>query len=373
MAFRWLHWLEYIILLLLLLFLGLFFQTYELFCLLVVWLAFPLISWLIARYVKKNTKFTLHAQRAALEVMQENELSVLAEPLKKAFFSMGRVLLTLELQNDFFEPEAFAAAKDSCNEKRTMECELAIRPGGSRITLLLRAQYCGNVRVRITQAEFLSMLGLFRFTKSFSAETEYAVYPVRLSGGSNERTSGGIGNEELAEDDRRGENSSQIRQINPYKPGDRMQKIHWKASAKKEEWMVKEYAGTLSDEITIVCELSGERRELHDIITLAYTAAAYWVEETGKISFRWWNHAAAEWRIAVVISVEELQEALRELFYAKCYPDAHEGYRHLQQEFGGKIFYVNSRKQLAGISGKRIEQFQYDGLSAGMIRLEVDG
>lgn len=362
MVMRVIHWVEYSFLLLFFLFLMLFFQTYNLFFLCIAWGVFPMVSYAIAHYVRKNTEVSVHAKRPVVAVTGENELIIESEPVKKAFFAMGRVILTMEIGNGFFE------------EKKTVEYEIAIRPKGNQITIPIRTEYCGNVLLHITKAEFPSMMSLFSLKKDVDVTAEYAVLPQRLPLPGQEQTSGGVGNEELAEDDIKGENSSQVREISPYKPGDRMQKIHWKASARKEEWMVKEYAGTLSNEITVMCELAGERKELHDIITLAYSVAAYWVEETGKLLFRWWNHAASEWRDAVVLSCEELEEALCEMFYCEMYEDIHEGYRMLKQRSGlsGKIFYVNSKPALEGIEGKGLDEPALTELSAGLVLLEVD-
>ena len=54
----------------------------------------------------------------------------------------------------------------------------------------------------------------------------------------------------------KGDDVSQISQIRNYIPGDKLQNIHWKLSAKNEELQVKEFSKPYSDEVTLLVDLS---------------------------------------------------------------------------------------------------------------------
>lgn len=62
--------------------------------------------------------------------------------------------------------------------------------------------------------------------------------PVQLSGAVRDF----FGEAEVYDDLRGGYDSSQVFQIRPYVPGDRLQNIHWKLSAKSQELMVREHS-----------------------------------------------------------------------------------------------------------------------------------
>lgn len=63
-------------------------------------------------------------------------------------------------------------------------------------------------------------------------------FPVQLSGAVRDF----IGEAEVYDDLRGGTDNSQVFQIRPYTPGDRLQNIHWKLSAKSDDLMVREHS-----------------------------------------------------------------------------------------------------------------------------------
>ena len=56
-------------------------------------------------------------------------------------------------------------------------------------------------------------------------------------------------------DEESGDDPSQIFEIRDYRPGDKMQKIHWKLSAKSDSLIVKEYSEPVGFAIVIFVNL----------------------------------------------------------------------------------------------------------------------
>lgn len=102
----------------------------------------------------------------------------------------------------------------------------------------------GGYAYRLRRVRVYDWTGWFYLTKrtSQTAMTQLLPMvhelPVQLSGAVRDF----LGEAEVYDDLRGGYDSSQVFQIRPYAPGDRLQNIHWKLSAKSDELMVREHS-----------------------------------------------------------------------------------------------------------------------------------
>lgn len=336
-------WLEYILCLLFFLLIWIFFEKYGLFVIVVLWLFFPLYSYAVMKSTVKNCSFSLRIKNRVIGRKEEN--TVLLNIQNTGFFTQGRIRLLLETEDVFW------------GERSRFTVEVPLHSGEKEIEIPIYSLYSGVRQVRIKMAEFPSMMGLFLTKKQFIMETEYVVMPGKLVLNSIDRAVSGTGNDELPDDDVKGNNSSQIREITDYKPGDRLQKIHWKATAKKGELMVKEYEGTLSDQVTIVVELVKDREVLEDIIALTFAAASIKIEDIQKISLQWWNNSAGEWKKLILTSEEELEQGLEEMFYCSTYENRQQAYEQVMSEgeLVGSVIYISDNNSEGIMKNERIE------------------
>ena len=336
-------WLEYVLCLLFFLLIWIFFEKYGLFVILVLWILFPFYSYAVMKRTVKNCSFSLSIKNRVIGREEENK--VLLNIKNTGFFTQGRIRVFFETEDVFWGAGS------------NFTVEIPLHSGEKEIEIPIYSLYSGVRQVRIKMAEFPSMMGLFLTKKQFMEETEYVVMPHKLALDSLGRTVSGTGNDELPDDDVKGNNSSQIREITNYKPGDRLQKIHWKATAKKGELMVKEYEGTLSDQVTIVVELIKNREVLEDIIALTFAVASIRIEDTQKISLQWWNNSAGEWKKLILTSEEELEQGLEEMFYCSTYENSQQAYEQVMSEgeLVGSIIYISDNNSEGIRKNERIE------------------
>lgn len=343
-------WLEYVIVFVFILFIWIFFEKYGLFILLVMWAFFPAYSYVVMDMTAKKCDFSIKMQSHIIGREEENNLIINVE--NKSFFMQGRAKLLIEIEDLFF------------GEKNEISMEVPLHSGSLEIKFPIRSLYCGLLQVKINRAEVSSMMNLFRKRKKVDIKAEYVVMPDKIEAVSMGRVVSGLGNDEIPDSDVRGNNSSQIREIEEYKPGDRLQKIHWKATAKKDELMVKEYEGTLSDQVTLIVELVKDKKVLEDILGLSFAIASVKIRDTEKITFQWWNNMAGEWKKLCLSSEEELEKAFEELFYNSPYEDDKLAYDQVMKEaeLFGSVIYIsgvysegvkNNEKLDIDISGER--------------------
>lgn len=156
-----------------------------------------------------------------------------------------------------------------------------VSSGGSRETLTLWSRwkaciplaypYRGQYQVGLRQAAFCDFLGLFCFRIHWNAPLLFKVYPRPVSFPS-------LPDQYVQE----GESTTLLSQPDPtlfsnlrsYHPKDNMRSIHWKASAKLQEWMVKEYEGLGAEGATLLLNAAPHpqyptriRAELEDRMT----------------------------------------------------------------------------------------------------------
>ena len=334
-------WIEYLAALALLVFFLVLFGSYAVLVFLVLCGCIPVLSFFLTLAVKKQTKFQCGVRAAVVGKEGENEILLKMEKKNPhsflRFLSFGTARVRLFVSHGFQK------------EAKQMLIEVPIRPVASCVEIPISGKYCGRVQIRITEAFFPAFFHLFLFREKISEQCEYIIMPQISEIGDMDSGTGGAGTDEVADTDVPGENSSEIRNIRFYQPGDRLQKIHWKAPARKEDWMVKEYAGTLSREAVLLLELSGSCEELDVSVGLAYSFMKYQLENFGSMHFLYWDEIQGEFRKRRLSSMGDATEAIQEVFFAAQYEEAGKALKMLRAvgEMGGTIFYCAGKELTA--------------------------
>ncbi len=115
-------------------------------------------------------------------------------------------------------------------------------PGKNCYAFSLSLPGAGSYRIRLGKVRIYDMTGLFylewksAYASSVSVLPEIASVPVRLTGAVRNF----YGDADVYDEQRSGNDSSETFVIRPFRDGDKIQSIHWKLSAKTDEWMVRE-------------------------------------------------------------------------------------------------------------------------------------
>ena len=116
--------------------------------------------------------------------------------------------------------------------------------GTTRLTTAITSSQCGLVALWVEQVKIWDLFHLFGKRIETDGKEELSVLPeyyealIEITPQIREQL---IESEEYDEK-RPGDDPSQIFQIREYREGDRMQRIHWKASARTSQLMVKDYS-----------------------------------------------------------------------------------------------------------------------------------
>ena len=144
-----------------------------------------------------------------------------------------------------------------CSEKRIVNESVAAK-AEKTIKISAKADYCGKMVFSLKKVQVSDYLHLFarkvrvRSQINVNVLPDIHTFPVEVS--MKTRNFPVEGDE--YEKERSGDDPSEIFQIREFRPGDRMQQIHWKSSARSGELMTKEYSMPCGCKVLLLLELS---------------------------------------------------------------------------------------------------------------------
>ncbi len=150
------------------------------------------------------------------------------------------------------------------NEKKDEKIDMHISPKKTVYPEVhIPAKYCGRLLLTVQKIRVFDCWGFCSVHKKQSFTTEVTVmpkpYPVNLTV-SNKTKWFPIDGESYAKD-RGGDDTAEIYEVREYRAGDRMQKVHWKLSAKEDELYIKEFSYPLGAAVVVLLE-AGQGKEV---------------------------------------------------------------------------------------------------------------
>lgn len=211
--------------------------------LLIVIAALPLIMFITTLLAKRSIKVEFALQDKT--VAKDDPFPVQICITNNSIFPIGKAEAKIEYYNVF---------NKHINE---FELYLPIQPRNSqRVTFKLKSKFCGIIKVRISEIRIYDPLRIFKFRVGKNVATEIAVLPnaheisgtVTYSDRINEESS--VYSENFPGDD-----PSEVFDLRDYAVGDKLNRIHWKLSSKKDEFIVKEYSLPIDIPCTLFLDL----------------------------------------------------------------------------------------------------------------------
>lgn len=114
----------------------------------------------------------------------------------------------------------------------------------AQVTFHIESDYCGIIRVAADRLWVGSYLRIFGFTKRCDPVMDIPVFPklFPLNFEISAKIRDFIGESDTYSKEKSGDDPSEVFDIREFRPGDRMQRIHWKLTARLDDFMVKEFS-----------------------------------------------------------------------------------------------------------------------------------
>lgn len=193
---------------------------------------------------------------------------------------------------------------------------------------------CGLYEARITDLCIYDYLHLFCFQKPLESTCQIRVFPDAPPLLKRHEALYSEGFDELEESGKTGNVSANVTDIREYRPGDRLQKIHWKLSTKIDKLMVKENESTSSNEFFILMELyqplpencnndSNLLNALELTIQEAWAICTELIQNGETFVFGIYSAHAEDFVMSTIHNKEDLENAFFESYFHPTYETEH--------------------------------------------------
>lgn len=214
-------------------------------------------------------------------------------------------------------------------------------------------EYCGRIDISIKKFKLYDFTGIWSFKGKIDKTAQLYVLPLN----NEEKASISARNNEYIEepvkfsDNEPGDDCSQVFDIREFREGDRLQRIHWQLSAKKDETYVKEFSLPIDASAEILLELAlisknEVLRNADAIIEKAYGLSVAFLEQEIYHYISWYDSKLGEIVRRDVTSADDIWNILYEIYHTTLYEETtalrlYEGASYNNSVY---LFYITSDK-----------------------------
>lgn len=301
------HWFEiigYLLGILLLWACIIIFQQPFLFMLLFILIVLPGISIWFFHIASSNLKLRAYSKVPAVET--GNTIPLRVECENKSFFPLFHSEFVFTIHN-LYKPNSIQH-----------KLSLPILPRRTnQVQIPVETVISGMISMEITALHVSDYLHFVTKEIPLSLRVQVPVLPPLAEVSLPSTAPVADGMEEFTESDNKGNLSSDIKEIREYRPGDRLQRIHWKLSAKLDDLLVKEMAHTTILSLVVLPECNRDQIENTTIMLRSVMDELLKREERFEICL--YNHAACEFSYFLITEENDITECLIHFFYLPLY------------------------------------------------------
>lgn len=263
----------------------------------------PFFSYVIGAFLCHSVQFSLSS--ASLVENRRNEFQFRVHIDNPSILFTNNCIVFITVSSELF------------GERTTHSINIPINPFmESRVDYPVKSSHCGVISVSIDSVCIFDIFNLFRFNKNINVTREIPVFPNESILDDTFTMDFSQGYNNMDESTIKGNDTSEVSEIREYIPGDKLQNIHWKLSAKKDILMVKERMNLTSTQLLFYIELADLKNEVLDtILDYAYGIGTYLCSENIPFTFLWYSVKRQECRSHLILNLENLREGLCEILY----------------------------------------------------------
>lgn len=236
--------------------------------------------------------------------------------------------------------------------------------------LTMNSEYCGAVEIKVRRIIVKDFLRVFSIPKWIKRTYRQVVFPELNIVNLKVDKVVNFYNDEYEEfyEDHPGNDPSEVFEVREYKEGDKLQRIHWKLSSKKDKLMVKEFSDPIVIHSVIICDnyCTADKMKLVEEWSnlMEKTIQASYSLLLQKVNhYVYWFHGEdSTGRKKEIRTVEDLNVCMKELMQSKPYENIEHYINYLlyseQVQNYTNIFYTGAYNQ---------EQFIKNGIQVKVV------
>lgn len=178
----------------------------------------------------------------------------------------------------------------------------------------------GIVCVSVSNIMLFDFFGIFSFKLSVNehADARVLVMPKVRQESEKFYNSFRVGFLESEENAMKGSDFSEVSDLREYIPGDRLKDIHWKASAKRQEIMVKERVSLSQSQLVLVPDITDDRQARRMVIEkVCAVCLGLFARETAVMLL--WGSRQNGYASESICSVSEMEIGIEKIFMEEEY------------------------------------------------------
>lgn len=280
-----------------------FFGNYFNLIFLVILVIVPFVTYIMGRLLIKYVQISITG--AALVDSRDEEFSLTVSLSNSSLLFSNNCLLKINISNSLF------------SEEHNHILNLPVSPMSSVSTVYpLKSNHCGIICLSIPEIEVFDLLNIFSFTKKCNITYEIPVFPDAYSFDTFENVDFSQGYNELSDSTAKGYDTSEVSDIREYIPGDKLQDIHWKLSAKKDMLIIKEHTNLSSYQLIFYIDLFvNDINNLDILLDFAYGIGIKLCNELVPFSFVWYSEYKKMFITKLIQDKNSLHNIILELLY----------------------------------------------------------
>jgi uncharacterized protein (DUF58 family) len=200
----------------------------------------------------------------------------------KSYIPSPSIKIYMNVGNEFY------------GSNKEVEVRMPIIPKNkSKVAMPLRFDMCGMTVVRIKRVCINDIFSLVSYVYTCNLEEHICIIPKKEELSDVQMGSYVEGLTQNEENNLKGSDFSDVSNIREYVPGDRIKDIHWKATAKKDELMVKERVRLSENQLAVLVDVSGENDSIERVLELSFNMVRHALSDGVPVSLMWWNDGAS--------------------------------------------------------------------------------
>lgn len=271
--------------------------------LLVTLCAIPVIMFILLFITKRLISAELKIKDTA--VAKNEAFDVQLSISNRSFFPIGKAEAVIEYYNVF------------SNQINDIHLHFPIQSRNSHcLTFQLSSKFCGIIKLKCAYIAIYDPLRIFKFKicRNISNSTiilpegyDISAFIADIDRESDES--------ELFSESRAGDDPSEVFDLREYYPGDKINRIHWKLSSKKENWIIREFSLPVDSPTLIFLNLycpedSEYTLPLYDTLIESFVAVSRFMIENERVhKLVYFNAGDRQFIEYIIDSIDALSNA----------------------------------------------------------------
>lgn len=263
-------------------FLFFFLRSYLLLSVVVLMVAWPVLSVAGLWYLSGKLQVTMSAGQS--QACPGDTILLAFQIINHSWWPALDAEWKLRIENTFWE------------ERSDRSISMPVRIHGKEaLTMPLRITSLGRFCVSCDTLLLQDIMGLARVSIPLGLSMEFDVIPP--SGSEREESAEGYlsGVSETEESREKGNDFAEVSDIREYQPGDRIRDIHWKLSAKKDVLMVKERVAVAGSEMVVMLQLGTDKEMAEQILVRVFHLCQEFLRLHVPVCLILWNQSEYGW------------------------------------------------------------------------------